>query len=130
MRPSHFIIGLTILLSLACGTGEGNGGDGIASLIVFNDYAESFFWLDYETDNANHQVMSGGRIHTLDEKVFENEIEGTDGDFVTFTLTSESLGEIHTFEPLVERIQAGGTYDITYDFDLASGDFVLWYGWE
>lgn len=99
---------------------------------IENDYAESLFSLTVRVGGDD-----AGVVLFTDERIAANRsatatFQATTGDEVTFDFSAVSLGRVQRFPnitmtPVPERQD---TMEITYDFDLATADFVIYRKWS
>jgi hypothetical protein len=124
------VAGCGDFFAVETGPETGEGGGGSASIKVINEYVESIFRVSVEGSEGVTSVMSDVRISGNDYETAKDVIDAENGESLLLHFKAMSLGDWSSWEPMNFEMQAGGTYEITYDYDFATGGFAVTRGWN
>lgn len=94
------------------------------TITITNDYADSIFTVEYETETIPRSVAFQNQRANAGQMIWGS-YEAMTGEPVLLHVSAMSLGSWTTFPPL----EFGYPQDVrlTYDWDFATGRFTLWY---
>lgn len=110
----------------ACGPPDTGPATAKNTIQIENNYADSIFTVDVTPSVDGGSIRVFDQVRVAGDTAASETFEGNGAIHVA--VDAISLGDHHGFT-IDTTVDAFGTLQLTYDFDLALGDFGLKYKW-